>query len=52
MSASETEPMRKKKMRAKIIELERENLNTKKYTEKEMVDRVRKIIELEVESRY
>ena len=43
---------KKRKMRLSILQLERDNVNTKSKTEKEMVKQISKIIEEEVSSRY
>ena len=43
---------KKRRMRIAILQLERDNVNTKSKTEKEMVKQISNIIEEEVSLRY
>lgn len=51
-SSQSIDNIKKRKMRHQIIELERNNVNTKSKTEKEMIKQISIIIETEVTSRY
>ena len=43
---------KKRRMRIDILQLERDNVNTKSKNEKEMIKHISNIIEMEVSSRY
>jgi hypothetical protein len=40
------------RLKLSILQLERDNLNTREYTDDEMVDKIRKLIEEEVKKCY
>lgn len=48
----EIDDVKKRKMRKSILDLERDNVNTKRYNEREIVKKITSIIEEEVTSRY
>ena len=48
----EIDEVKKRKIRKTILDLERDNVNTKRYNEKEIVKKITSIIEEEVTSRY
>jgi len=52
MNANEVEPEKLKNMRVEILALERDNVNTKEFSDSQMVDKIRKIIEREGLTRY
>ena len=48
----EIDDVKKRTMRMSILDLERDNVNTKRYNEREIVKKITSIIEEEVTSRY